>query len=134
MFTAPGRHEVDLLTRFESAYDGKLLAYDKGGPADADTARNEAHAVRAIKWLAQQRRSGYVFPVKFSVLKFRAGSWRGRSTARERREAARNGASHVVPAARRKLAAIAITARCRPTTGSWSVWRCPAAFGRKSPV
>ncbi|MFH9890771.1 PHP domain-containing protein [Streptomyces luteogriseus] len=60
VFTAPGRHEVDLLTRFESAYDGKLLAYDKGGPADADTARNEAHAVKAIKWLAAQRRSGYV--------------------------------------------------------------------------
>ncbi|MEU1001897.1 PHP domain-containing protein [Streptomyces tibetensis] len=60
VFTAPGPHEVDVLTRFESAYDGKLLAYDKGGPADADTARNEAHAVKAVKWLAQQRRSGYV--------------------------------------------------------------------------
>ncbi|MFI8889754.1 PHP domain-containing protein [Streptomyces paradoxus] len=60
VFTAPGPHEVDVLTRFESAYDGKLLAYDKGGPADADTARNEAHAVKAIKWLAEQRRSGYV--------------------------------------------------------------------------
>ncbi|MFJ4241273.1 PHP domain-containing protein [Streptomyces iakyrus] len=60
VFTAPGPHEVDVLTRFERAYDGKLLAYDKGGPADADTARNEAHAVKAIKWLAQQRRSGYV--------------------------------------------------------------------------
>ncbi|AMW14100.1 histidinol-phosphatase [Streptomyces qaidamensis] len=60
VFTAPGPHEVDVLTRFESAYDGKLLAYDKGGAADADTARNEAHAVKAIKWLAEQRRSGYV--------------------------------------------------------------------------
>ncbi|MFJ4283102.1 PHP domain-containing protein [Streptomyces massasporeus] len=60
VFTAPGRHEVDVLTRFERAYDGKLLAYDKGGPADTDTARNEAHAVKAIKWLAAQRRSGYV--------------------------------------------------------------------------
>ncbi|CAL9392710.1 hypothetical protein SUDANB1_01289 [Streptomyces sp. enrichment culture] len=60
VFTAPGPHEVDVLTRFESAYDGKLLAYDKGGPGDPDTARNEAHAVKAIKWLAEQRRSGYV--------------------------------------------------------------------------
>ncbi|WP_030897312.1 MULTISPECIES: PHP domain-containing protein [unclassified Streptomyces] len=60
VFTTPGRNEVDLLTRFERAYDGKLLAYDKGGPGDADTARNEAHAVKAIKWLAEQRRSGYV--------------------------------------------------------------------------
>ncbi|MFI8836845.1 PHP domain-containing protein [Streptomyces afghaniensis] len=60
VFTPPGRNEVDLLTWFERAYDGKLLGYDKGGPADADTARNEAHAVKALKWLAEQRRSGYV--------------------------------------------------------------------------
>jgi hypothetical protein len=60
VFTPPGRNEVDLLTRFERDYDGKLLGYDKGGPADADTARNEAHAVKALKWLAEQRRSGYV--------------------------------------------------------------------------
>ncbi|MCX4885106.1 PHP domain-containing protein [Streptomyces sp. NBC_00847] len=60
VFAAPGPHEVDLLTQFELAYDGKLLGYDKGGAADTDTARNEAHAVRAIKWLAEQRRSGYV--------------------------------------------------------------------------
>ncbi|WP_405989568.1 histidinol-phosphatase [Streptomyces sp. NBC_00986] len=60
VFAAPGRHEVDLLTQFELAYDGKLLGYDKGGVADADTARNEAHAVKAVKWLAAQRRSGYV--------------------------------------------------------------------------
>ncbi|MFF4523204.1 PHP domain-containing protein [Streptomyces bluensis] len=60
VFSAPGPHEVDLLTRFENAYDGKLLGYDKGGPADADTARNEAHAVKALQWLAEQRRTGYV--------------------------------------------------------------------------
>ncbi|MFG2549840.1 PHP domain-containing protein [Streptomyces sp. NPDC048581] len=60
VFSAPGAHEVDLLTQFESAYDGKLLGYDKGGAADADTARNEAHAVKGIKWLAEQRRRGYV--------------------------------------------------------------------------
>ncbi|MDQ0687600.1 hypothetical protein QFZ56_006563 [Streptomyces achromogenes] len=60
VFAAPGPHEVDLLTRFELAYDGKLLGYDKGGAADADTARNEAHAVKALKWLAEQRRTGYV--------------------------------------------------------------------------
>ncbi|MEY9995926.1 hypothetical protein ABIE67_007958 [Streptomyces sp. V4I8] len=60
VFAAPGAHEVDLLTRFESAYDGKLLGYDKGGAADADTARNEAHAVKALQWLAEQRRTGYV--------------------------------------------------------------------------
>ncbi|NEA99525.1 histidinol-phosphatase [Streptomyces sp. SID13726] len=60
VFAAPGPHETDLLTKFELAYDGKLLGYDKGGAADADTARNEAHAVKAIKWLAEQRRSGYV--------------------------------------------------------------------------
>ncbi|MEU9288682.1 PHP domain-containing protein [Streptomyces sp. NPDC048275] len=60
VFAAPGPHEVDLLTRFESAYDGKLLAYTEGAAGNADTARNEAHAVKAIQWLAEQRRTGYV--------------------------------------------------------------------------
>ncbi|MFF8871680.1 histidinol-phosphatase [Streptomyces massasporeus] len=60
VFAAPGPHETELLTQFELAYDGKLLGYTEGSAGAADTARNEAHAVRAIKWLAQQRRSGYV--------------------------------------------------------------------------
>jgi hypothetical protein len=60
VFAAPGPHETDLLTQFELAYDGKLLNYTEGSPGAADTARNEAHAVKAIKWLAEQRRSGYV--------------------------------------------------------------------------
>ncbi|BFV61091.1 PHP domain-containing protein [Kitasatospora sp. CMC57] len=60
VFAAPGPHEVDLLTWFESAYDGKLLGYTDGSAGGADTARNEAHAVQAIQWLAEQRRSGYV--------------------------------------------------------------------------
>ncbi|MFM9445804.1 PHP domain-containing protein [Streptomyces acidiscabies] len=60
VFTPPGPNEVDVLTRFESAYDGKLLGYTDGAPGNANTARNEAHAVKAIKWLAEQRRTGYV--------------------------------------------------------------------------
>lgn len=60
VFSPPGRHEVELLTRFEEAYDGKLLGYTAGAPGHPDTPRNEAHAVKAIKWLEQQRRSGYV--------------------------------------------------------------------------
>ncbi|MFJ2609096.1 histidinol-phosphatase [Streptomyces sp. NPDC087425] len=60
VFAAPGRHEVDLLTRFELAYDGKLLNYTEGAAGATDTARNEAHAVQGLKWLAEQRRSGYV--------------------------------------------------------------------------
>ncbi|WP_329439950.1 histidinol-phosphatase [Streptomyces canus] len=60
VFAAPGPHETDLLTQFELAYDGKLLGYTEGSAGAADTARNEAHAVKAIKWLAEQRRSGYV--------------------------------------------------------------------------
>lgn len=60
VFTPPGPNEVDVLTQFESAYDGKLLGYTDGAPGNANTARNEAHAVKAIKWLAEQRRSGYV--------------------------------------------------------------------------
>ncbi|MEU0410791.1 PHP domain-containing protein [Streptomyces griseorubiginosus] len=60
VFAAPGPHETDLLTQFELAYDGKLLGYTEGAAGATDTARNEAHAVKAIKWLAQQRCSGYV--------------------------------------------------------------------------
>ncbi|MFE0376750.1 PHP domain-containing protein [Streptomyces inhibens] len=60
VFSPPGRHEVELLTRFEEAYDGKLLGYTAGAPGHPDTPRNEAHAVKALKWLDQQRRSGYV--------------------------------------------------------------------------
>ncbi|MGW2717161.1 histidinol-phosphatase [Streptomyces sp. NPDC001492] len=60
IFAAPGPHETDLLTQFELAYDGKLLGYTDGSATGIDTARNEAHAVKAIKWLAEQRDSGYV--------------------------------------------------------------------------
>ncbi|WP_405534528.1 PHP domain-containing protein [Streptomyces sp. NBC_00075] len=60
VFSPPGKNEVDLLTKFESAYDGKLLGYTEGSAGATDTARNEAHAVKAIKWLAEQRRTGYV--------------------------------------------------------------------------
>ncbi|MEV1069056.1 PHP domain-containing protein [Streptomyces sp. NPDC050263] len=60
VFAAPGPHEVDLLTQFELAYDGKLLGYTEGAAGATDTARNEAHAVKAVKWLAEQRRKGYV--------------------------------------------------------------------------
>ncbi len=60
IFAAPGPHEVDVLTQFELAYDGKLLNYTDGAADNPNTARNEAHAVKAIKWLADQRRSGYV--------------------------------------------------------------------------
>jgi hypothetical protein len=60
IFAAPGPHEVDVLTQFELAYDGKLLGYTDGAPDSPNTARNEAHAVKAIQWLAEQRRTGYV--------------------------------------------------------------------------
>jgi hypothetical protein len=60
IFAAPGPHEVDVLTQFELAYDGKLLGYTDGAPDNPNTARNEAHAVKAIQWLAEQRRTGYV--------------------------------------------------------------------------
>ncbi|MFJ4575953.1 PHP domain-containing protein [Streptomyces sp. NPDC088846] len=60
VFSPPGRHEVDLLTRFEEAFDGKLLGYTAGAPTHPDTPRNEAHALKALKWLAEQRRTRYV--------------------------------------------------------------------------
>ncbi|KAA2258524.1 histidinol-phosphatase [Solihabitans fulvus] len=52
VFTAPGPHEVDLLTRFELAHDSKL------NKLDDPTAANEQRAIAAIKWLAEQRRNG----------------------------------------------------------------------------
>lgn len=60
VFSAPGRHEVDLLTRFEQEYDGKLLGYTAGAVDHPDTPRNEAHAVKALQWLERQKRRGYV--------------------------------------------------------------------------
>ncbi|QXE38188.1 histidinol-phosphatase [Streptomyces sp. GMY02] len=60
VFSPPGPHEVDLLTSFEQAYDGKLLGYTAGAPGHPDTPRNEAHAVKALQWLDRQRRTGYV--------------------------------------------------------------------------
>ncbi|MEU5596727.1 PHP domain-containing protein [Streptomyces sp. NPDC020298] len=60
IFAAPGPNEVDVLTQFELAYDGKLLGYTDGAPDNPNTARNEAHAVKAIQWLAEQRRTGFV--------------------------------------------------------------------------
>ena len=60
VFSPPGPKEVDLLTRFELSYDGKLLGYTAGGPSNPDTARNEAHAVAGLRWLAEQRATRYV--------------------------------------------------------------------------
>jgi len=60
VFSPPGPHEVDLLTRFELAYDGKLLGYTAGAPSNPDTPRNEAHAVAGLRWLAEQRATRYV--------------------------------------------------------------------------
>lgn len=37
-----------------------MLGCTAGGPTHPDTPRNEAHAVAAVKWPAEQRRSGYV--------------------------------------------------------------------------
>ncbi|MGP3981587.1 PHP domain-containing protein [Streptomyces sp. KR80] len=60
VFSAPGPHEAELLRQFELVYDGKLLRRSEGSPGHPDTPGNEAHAVAAIKWLAERRRSGYV--------------------------------------------------------------------------
>ncbi|MBA8930712.1 hypothetical protein BC739_007959 [Kutzneria viridogrisea] len=54
VMSPPGRHEVDLLTRFELAHDGKLTKRDKSTPD------NERAAIAAIQWLARQRREGSV--------------------------------------------------------------------------
>ncbi|GAB3826741.1 PHP domain-containing protein [Kribbella italica] len=54
VLVAPGPNVVPLLQAFEREYDGKLTN------RSADTAENEAHAVKALQWLAAQKRSGYV--------------------------------------------------------------------------
>jgi hypothetical protein len=60
VFTAPSANEAEVLRRFERAYDGKLLGRTEGAAGHPDTARNEALAVAGIRWLAEQKRSGYV--------------------------------------------------------------------------
>lgn len=54
VLVAPGANDVELLRTFERTYDGKLT-----NRADS-TPGNEAHAVAALRWLAAQKRSGYV--------------------------------------------------------------------------
>ncbi|MFI1988370.1 histidinol-phosphatase [Actinoplanes sp. NPDC020271] len=50
VFVHPGRNEVDVLKRFENAYDGSLL------PATNTAGQNEALAVQGIKFLGEQVR------------------------------------------------------------------------------
>ncbi|GAA0812624.1 histidinol-phosphatase [Spirilliplanes yamanashiensis] len=50
VFVHPGRHEVDVLKRFEQAYDGSQL------PATNTEAQNEAMAIAGIKFLGEQVR------------------------------------------------------------------------------
>jgi hypothetical protein len=51
VFVHPGRHEVDVLKRFEQAYDGSQL------PATNTEAQNEAAAIAGIKFLGEQVRA-----------------------------------------------------------------------------
>ncbi|KUL42459.1 CehA/McbA family metallohydrolase domain-containing protein [Actinoplanes awajinensis] len=48
VFVHPGKNEVDVLKRFENAYDGSLL------PATNTAEQNEALAIEGIKFLGQQ--------------------------------------------------------------------------------
>lgn len=60
VFVAPGPREVQLLTEFESRFDGNLLGRTQGKVGDPATAGNEALAADAIRWLGQQQRAGVV--------------------------------------------------------------------------
>lgn len=60
VFTAPGPIEAQILREFELAYDGKLWQYNEGSVGHPNTSRNEAHAVAAIKWLAERKRAGQI--------------------------------------------------------------------------
>jgi hypothetical protein len=54
VLVAPGPNEAELLRRFERDWDGKLTS--RAG----NTPENEAHAVSALQWLAEQKRTGFV--------------------------------------------------------------------------
>jgi hypothetical protein len=54
VLVAPGPNNVALLQQFEREYDGKLTN------RSADNAENELHAIKALQWLAAQKKSGFV--------------------------------------------------------------------------
>ncbi|TDU89765.1 hypothetical protein EV138_3341 [Kribbella voronezhensis] len=54
VLVAPGANNVALLQQFEREYDGKLTG------RSASTPENEQHAVKALAWLAEQKRTGFV--------------------------------------------------------------------------
>ncbi|MDX6284179.1 MAG: hypothetical protein QOH03_5250, partial [Kribbellaceae bacterium] len=54
VLVAPGPNNVALLQQFEREYDGKLTS------RSADTPENELHAIKALQWLAAQKKSGFV--------------------------------------------------------------------------
>jgi hypothetical protein len=60
IFTAPGPDESAVLREFEKTFDGKLLGRTEGAVGNPATGANEALAVAAIGWLAEQRRTGRV--------------------------------------------------------------------------
>lgn len=60
VMVAPGPNEARLLREFELAYDGNLLGYTEGATGHPDTARNEAHARQALRWLARRKEEGFV--------------------------------------------------------------------------
>lgn len=65
VFVTPGAREVQLLTDFETRYDGNLLGRSQGAVGDPATPGNEAFAAAAIRWLGEQRRAGVVDDVLF---------------------------------------------------------------------
>jgi hypothetical protein len=54
VLVAPGVNNVGLLQQFEREYDGKLTG------RSASTPENEQHAVKAMAWLAEQKRTKFV--------------------------------------------------------------------------
>ncbi|MGA1838961.1 PHP domain-containing protein [Herbiconiux sp. 11R-BC] len=60
VLVAPGPSEARLLRSFELAFDGKLLGYTEGSVGHPDTARNRAHALAALQWLAARKADGTI--------------------------------------------------------------------------
>ncbi len=54
VLVAPGANNVALLQQFEREYDGKLTGRSTSTP------ENEQHAVKALAWLAEQKRTKFV--------------------------------------------------------------------------
>ncbi|NHC45453.1 histidinol-phosphatase [Motilibacter aurantiacus] len=60
VLVAPGANEASVLREFERRWDGRLNNWTEGAAGNPATADNEAKAVEAVRWLAEQKRAGVI--------------------------------------------------------------------------